>query len=326
MARLRLFANLREIAGTGAVDVDGGTVDEVLEGAIARFGSDFARALGPAQVWVDGERASRDATVGADSEVAAIPPVSGGAMLVRSPMAIEIGIIGILAAALFGANAVSLQWFAVTVVLVVGVWAFDITTAAERRDLPVASVPAIAAALGGVLATYRFGANGAAAATIGAVLLSLTWSVFSYRLREIDSITAGSMIAMSSALGSSALVMLRLRSYEETQVFLFVAAVAVFVSWLSDRSEMPIVDPLVAMLIGAILGGAVAGAFWAPDLLAAIAGAVAAAIALVAGRNLGMLVRAGGFFAGGHAPGSLSYLDGVVIAAAAFWTLLTVLS
>jgi hypothetical protein len=120
--------------------------------------------------------------------------------------------------------------------------------------------------------------------------------------------------------------MLRLRSYEETQVFLFVAAVAVFVSWLSDRSEMPIVDPLVGMLIGAVLGGAVAGAFWAPDLLAAIAGAVAAAIALVAGRNFGMLVRAGGFFVGGHAPGSLSYLDGVVIAAAAFWTLLTVLS
>jgi molybdopterin synthase catalytic subunit/molybdopterin synthase sulfur carrier subunit len=326
MARLRLFANLREIAGTGAVDVDGGTVDEVLQSAIDRFGSDFARALGPAQVWVDGERAGGDSPVSADSEVAAIPPVSGGAMLVRSPMAIEISIVGVLAAALFGANAVSLQWFAVTVVLVVGVWAFDITTAAERRDLPVASVPAVTAALGGVLATYRFGANGMATATIGAVLLALVWSVFSHRLRSIDSITAGAMIAVCSALGSSALVLLRLRSYDETQVFLFVAAIAVFVSWLSDRSEMPIVDPLVAMLIGAILGGAVAGAFWAPDLLAAIGGAIAGAIALVAGRNLGMLIRAGGFFVGGPAPGSLSYLDGMVIAAAAFWTLVTILS
>lgn len=326
MARLRLFANLREIAGTGSIEVEGGTVDEVLQSAIDRFGSDFARALEPAQVWVDGERARSDAPVSAESEVAAIPPVSGGAMLVRSPMAIEMGIVGVLAATLFGANAVSLQWFSVMVVLVVGVWAFDVTTAAERRGLPVASFPAVVAALGGVLATYRFGANGMAAATVGAVLFALTWSVFSDRLRDVDSITTGAVVAMCSALGSSALVMLRLRSYEETQVFLFVATAAIVASWLSDRSEMPILDPLVAMLVGAILGGAVAGAFWAPDLLAAIAGAVAAALALVAGRNLGMLIRAGGYFAGGAAPGSLSYLDGLVIAAAAFWSLVTVLT
>lgn len=326
MARLRLFANLREIAGTGSVEVEGGTVDEVLQSAIDRFGGDFARALEPAQVWVDGERVAHDAPVSADSEVAAIPPVSGGAMLVRSPMAIEISIVGALAATMFGANAISLQWFAVTVVLVVGVWAFDIAAAAERRGLPVAGVVAVVAALGGVLATYRFGANGMAVASVGAVLLALMASVFSPRLRDIDSMTAGAMIALTSALGSSALVLLRLRSYEEAQVFLFIAAVAVFVSWLSDRSEMPIVDPLVAMLTGAVLGGAVAGAFWAPDLLAAIAGAVASAVALVAGRNLGMLVRAGGFYAGEPAPGSLSYLDGVVIAAAAFWALVTILS
>jgi molybdopterin synthase sulfur carrier subunit len=326
MARLRLFANLREIAGTSSVEVEGSTVGEVLASAIERFGEDFARALQPAQVWVDGERAKADAVVSSGSEVAAIPPVSGGAMLVRSPMAIEIGIVGVLTAALFGANAASLQWFAVTVVLVLGVWAYDVASAAERRDLDVAFFPGAAAALGGVLATYRYGALGMAAATIGAILLSLIWSVFQHRLRPVESVTAGASIALMSALSASSLVILRLRSRDETLVFLFVVTVAVFVSWLSDRSEMPIVDPLVAMLIGAIVGGAVAGAFWAPDLLVAIAGSVAAAIALVAGRNLGMLIRAGGFFASGHIPGSLSYLDGVVAAAGAYWALVTVLT
>jgi len=326
MARLRLFANLREIAGTGSVEVAGSTVEEVLQGAIDRFGGEFARALEPAQVWVNGERARAGAPISADSEVAAIPPVSGGAMLVRSPMAIEIGIMAALAIALFGANAISIQWFAVAVFLVVAVWVYDLVSAAERRELDLAFFPAVAAALGGVLATYRFGAYGMAGATIGAVLLSLIWSLFLHRLRPIESLTAGAVMALSAALGASALLILRLRSQEETLVFLFVAAIAVLVSWLSDRSEMPIVDPLVAMLIGAIVGGAVAGAIWAPDVLAAIAGAMAAAVALVAGRNLGMLIRVGGFFSEGTLPGSLSYLDGVVLAAGAFWAMVTILT
>ena len=326
MAHLRLFANLREIAGTGSLEVEGKTVAEVLDAAIRRFGSEFERALEPAQVWLDGERVPADTPVSAGSEVAAIPPVSGGAMLVRSPMAIEIGIVGALTLALFGANAASLQWFAVAVVLVIGVWAFDLASAAERRDLDVAFFPGVAATFAGVVATYRFGAYGMAAAAVGAVLVALIWSVFLHRLRPLESITAGAMIALTSALGAGSMVVLRLRSQDETLVFLFVVAVAVFVSWLSDRSEMPIVDPLVAMLIGAVVAGTVAGAFFAPDLLVAIAGSVAAAIALVAGRNLGMLVRAGGFFATGHVPGSLSYLDGVVLAAGAFWALVTILS
>jgi len=326
MARLRLFANLREIAGTGSLDVAGDTVAEVLDSAIRRFGPEFERALGPAQVWLDGERVPVDTPVSPESEVAAIPPVSGGAMLVRSPMAIEIGIVGALTAALFGANAASIQWFAVALVLVLGVWAFDMASAAERRDLDIAFFPGLAAAFGGVIATYRYGAYGMAAATIGAVLLALIWSVLLHRLRPIESLTAGAAIAMTTALGAGSMVVLRLRSEDETLVFLFVVAVAVFVSWLSDRSEMPIVDPLVAMLVGAIVAGTVAGAFFAPDVLVAIGGSVAAAIALVAGRNLGMLIRAGGFFASGEVPGSLAYLDGVVLAAGAFWSLVTILS
>jgi len=326
MARLRLFANLREIAGTSAVEIDGGTVGEVLDSAVRRFGADFERALEPAQVWLDGERVPLDTPVSPGSDVAAIPPVSGGAMLVRSPMAIEIGIVGALTAALFGANAVSLQWFSVAVVLVIGVWAFDMASAAERRGLDIAFVPGVAAAFAGVVATYRYGAYGMAAATIGAILVALVWSVLLHRLRPLESITAGAAIALTSALGAGSMVVLRLRSEDEALVFLFVVAVAVFVSWLSDRSEMPIVDPLVAMLVGAVVAGTVAGAFFAPDLLVAIAGSVAAAIALVAGRNLGMLIRAGGFFATGHVPGSLSYLDGVVLAAGAFWALVTILT
>ena len=54
--------------------------------------------------------------------------------------------------------------------------------------------------------------------------------------------------------------------------------------------------------------------------------AVAAAIALVAGRNLGMLLRAGGLFEQGPIPGSLTYLDGALLAAVSYWSVLTVLA
>lgn len=326
MARLRLFANLRELAGTAATEIEGATVSEVLGTATARFGVDFGRALQTAQVWVDGNRVGLDAPVGPGAEVAVIPPVSGGALVVRSPIGIEAALVLLTFALLFAGNAISLEWFTVIVVFVSSVWALDLTGATDRRSLPMANAVILLAIGGAAIASFRFGPFGMAASTIGAVLLVLIASVFRPILRPIDSFAAGATVALVAAAGTSATVLLRLRSRDETLVFLFVLTVAVVVSWFSDRSEMPILDPLVALIVGAVLSGAVGGALWAPDLLAAIGASVAAAIALVAGRNLGTLLRAGGFFVQGPIPGSLSYFDGALLAAAAFWSILTVLS
>lgn len=329
MARLRLFANLRELAGTGTADVAGSTVGEVLRRATETYGAEFGRALESAQVWVDGDQATPESPVSDGAEVAVIPPVSGGAMAVRSPMLIEIGLAAALTAALFITNTLSgesgLRWLTVASVLVGAMWAYDITAAADRRGLPVGMGPGLMAVLAGVLATYRFGAPGTAGATVGAALIVLVWGIISPYLRSIDSIAAGVALATTAAFGSASFVLLRLRSREEAFAFLFVATVAVGVSWLSDRTDMPILDPLVAIIVAAITSGAIAGAIWAPDLLATVAASVGAALALVAGRNLGMLLRAGGFFEAGPIPGSLHYLDGVFMAAGPFWVLLTVL-
>lgn len=78
MARLRLFAAAREAAGTGSDDVPGGTVGAVLDEAVRRYGRHFADVLATCAVWVDGVPASRHDAVGADAEVAVLPPVSGG--------------------------------------------------------------------------------------------------------------------------------------------------------------------------------------------------------------------------------------------------------
>ena len=78
MPRLRLFAQAREIAGTAKADLAGSTVAEVLDDAVARFGPHFADVLTRCAVWVNGQPADPSTAVGADDEVAVLPPVSGG--------------------------------------------------------------------------------------------------------------------------------------------------------------------------------------------------------------------------------------------------------
>ena len=80
VAQLRLFASAREAAGTAHDVVSGATVDEVLQSAVSRFGSEFARVLGASRVWVNGEQALGTTPVTDSDEVAVLPPVSGGAL------------------------------------------------------------------------------------------------------------------------------------------------------------------------------------------------------------------------------------------------------
>lgn len=79
MARVRLFAVLREIAGTREVEAEGATVGEVLEDLCERYGERFAGPARAGSIVVDGERASPDRPIAGDEEVAILPPVSGGA-------------------------------------------------------------------------------------------------------------------------------------------------------------------------------------------------------------------------------------------------------
>jgi sulfur-carrier protein len=83
---LRLFATLRDLAGTSRVEMEASSLAEVLEEARRRFGPEFERGLETAAVWVDGEpfvanaaRADRDEALHPGAEVALLPPVSGGA-------------------------------------------------------------------------------------------------------------------------------------------------------------------------------------------------------------------------------------------------------
>ncbi len=78
MAILRLFASVREAAGTNRDEVEGTDVGEVLASACARYGATFTALLATCKVWVNGEPADAATPVGPADEVAVLPPVSGG--------------------------------------------------------------------------------------------------------------------------------------------------------------------------------------------------------------------------------------------------------
>jgi MoaD family protein len=76
--KVRLFAQAREAAGTGADELPGTTVDEVLQAARQRYGAAFTSVLEQSRVWVNGDPAEDGQSVDDSDEVAVLPPVSGG--------------------------------------------------------------------------------------------------------------------------------------------------------------------------------------------------------------------------------------------------------
>lgn len=79
MARVRLFAQAREAAGTAEAMVQGATVAEVIARAEQLWGPHFAAVVARSKVWCNGEEVRADHPVGDNDEVAVLPPVSGGA-------------------------------------------------------------------------------------------------------------------------------------------------------------------------------------------------------------------------------------------------------
>jgi MoaD family protein len=79
VVKVRLFAALRELAGSSEVEADGTSVDELVEALSRRYGERFEKIARAGSVVVDGERAGPEtALTGGSQEVALLPPVSGG--------------------------------------------------------------------------------------------------------------------------------------------------------------------------------------------------------------------------------------------------------
>lgn len=332
MPTLRLFARFREIAGTDETVVEEGTVGEILERASETYGPAFANGLRTAGVWVNGNPVALDAAVGADDEVAIIPPVSGGtyaAPRTQRPLAVDPAesiLSVIVLAALLVSAWVPLEWFVVITVGAALAWLWDLadtdaTRAGSINLYATLFAPALTAA-----ATYAWGYEGFAGGFAASIAIAIFWPIFEARWRDIESIAMTASVAMIAAAGAGALVMLRMMSTAIALSYLLIVSLAIIVALVTAAYGGQTVDPNVGILVGALMAGLLTGALTDDiDLAAGLVASVAVAAGLIAGRVLGSMVRTGSIVHTVRLPGQLSPLDGLWLAAPLFWLALVAL-
>lgn len=322
MAMVRLFANLREAAGTGTADIAGSTVAEVLHNASERFGSDFAAGLEIANVWVNGDQADATTPVGSRDEIALIPPVSGGTTALTESRATPAVLVIVLALTLALANADSVQTLTFAAVGLALAWIWDIHDTLTASGGVIAAVPSMIAVTAAGNAAYHWGTIGLAGAFALTVVVVLTWNLFTEYTRSIEAMSTEAATALIGAGGVGALVMMRLESETMVNAFLVVIVLGVVAAWAVERfyPDLQGVDPNLAGAVGALLGAVIIGLIVDSMSPAAALVATAAAIAgMFGGRSLLSLVRTGVVSHTTRSPGMLSAIDGATLSAAGFW-------
>ena len=343
MVRLRLFATLRQMAGTGEVEIDGQSVDEVLTAASKVYGSDFERGLATANIWVNGERADPGTPVRDGDEVAVLPPVSGGTIddlrpgdgvrpghehetVSVTPPILQTPVLSLLAwAVLLAANIGSARWFAIVVVGVAGAWAWDAFDEAGHRGSGMVRWPALVSIIVAVGSAWTWSSEGLGVAVALGVLVTLTWAVLSPSLHTIDAAGGTLLVTVAVTITSGSLVLVRLGSHGESRIsaFLIMLIVAHVVMWLRLGSDdTGFLDPHTAAAIAALIAGVATGVIWSTSLLAMVIAAAAVAAAFLAGRAFGSALRTGDLFLLGDLPGFLVPLDAAILAAPLYWVVL----
>jgi molybdopterin converting factor small subunit len=323
MATLRLFANLREIAGTSTVDVPAETVAGVIDEANDTYGPDFARAVTTAKVWVNGEPANPEMALAADDEVALLPPVSGGAVATRlaaDPMENALGLV--LLSAILVAGWLPLEWFTIIVVgaTLAALWDLADVDAVGTGHINIwpTLISPVAAAVG----AYAWGLAGFAGGIALGIIVALAWPVFDARHRGVEMTATTTTVGLIAGLGTGAFVLLRMRSTTVVIAFVIIAAAGIVAGTLAGAlgSRTQTIDPNVGTLIGSLLAGVLVGLIVDElDLAVALVASVSLAAGLIAGRALGSMLRTGTILHTQRAPGLLTSIDGIWVAAPLFW-------
>jgi MoaD family protein len=329
MATLRLFANLRESAGTNRVDIDATTVEDLLAKANAEFGERFTEGAAIAGVWVNGEPAEQETELASTDEVALIPPVSGGAITVPKldfgPNLLSIALIVALIAVAWADEA----WFVFVAVGAILAWVWDLSESSKRmRDSFVVFPPLIGTTFGAVGA-YAWGFEGFAAGIALAIILSVAWPVFDSSHREFRTTAATTLVTVIAAGASAGLVLIRLTGSFAVVAFVLITVLALVGAWFAGAYGAAIqsVDANVGALLGALLASLLAGLVISElDMAASLLGGVAAAAGVIAGRTLGSMLRTGVISHTEDPPGALSMFDGAAVAAPLFWLAIWVFS
>jgi molybdopterin converting factor small subunit len=327
---LRLFAHLREIAGTSRVELSGETVGEVLEAASEQFGERFAAGLRSAAIWRNGESASPTDPIAEGDELALIPPVSGGSTVMASGLVdstLVVGLVGVLL--LIGTNLASGQaWWTAGLVLLMSLWTVDVAARLEERGRQPATIGILLAIVLGVVSTHLLGGVGLGLTLFISVAAVLGWGVINRRFRELTDLAPSVVIALIATAGTGSLMLTR-SIYEPDQhsisIFILIVGLAALVATVLDRLRAPVLDPYSGTALAAVLGGALGALLWGEDVVGYVLVGLGMAVFLVVGRSLGSILRTGQVALSDAAPGALGLLDGAIFAAVLYYPLVSLI-
>jgi molybdopterin converting factor small subunit len=328
VATLRLFAALRELAGISRVEIEGGTVADVLESASTRYGADFRRALATAAVWRNGEAAQPGDPVSRDDELALIPPVSGGseamARMAVDPSALT-GAIAVLL--LIAANlAEGPAWWAAALVAVGAFWAVDLARLLEARGKVLAVNGLLLTLVLSAVSTHTLGGVGLGLVLFVTVAVMLGWGVAINEYRQLDAVAPAAVVGLLGGAAVGSLMLTRTvfePEFHSISVFLLVVVVATVAAWVLERLAAPLLDPFAGTALAALVAAAVGALLWDEDFVGYLLVGLGLAVTLVAGRSFGALMRTGRLALSQSAPGAMTALDGALFAAAFYYPLVT---
>lgn len=328
MVTLRLFASLRESAQTSRVELDADTVGDALDQAVARFGDRFARSLATAQIWVNGNKASRDTPLESGDEMALIPPVSGGAATLHDATDLtRVALTATLGVTVLLANLISTEALVFAAVGAMIAWLWDIADTYAARRPAIQIIPAMAAATAGATAAYRWGQPGLAGGVAAGIMLALAWTVFDRTNRGVDAFALSVLLSGVAALGTGSLVIVKLRSTTEVTAFVVIAGVAAAAAWAGRRFGGASIDPNLAILLVTLATGTAAGGIAdSLDLVVMLLASAVTAGGLIAGRVLGSMIRNGDVLHTLRGPGMLTMLDPAAIGVSLWWASLVLFS
>lgn len=329
MATLRLFANLRELAGRARVEIDGETVGEVIDEAVSRFGPDFAAGLTSAAIWRNGEPAVASDPIKGGDELALIPPVSGGGNVMVGEMVDSSLVTGLLALlVLIGTNlAPGPAWWAAGLVLLAALWATDLASRLTERGRVPATIGILCSFVLAAVATHVLGGVGFGLTLFLAVTIVLGWGVAVPEYRQLEAVAPSVLVALigSAAVGS---LMLTRTFFEEDHhaisIVILVTALSALTAVVLSRMRTPMLDPYSGTALASVVASTIGALIWREDIVGYILIGLGLAVALVAGRSLGSIIRTGRLALSETPPGPMTALDPFMLAAALYYPLVSV--
>lgn len=326
MAKLRMFANLREIAGTGRAEFEADTVAGVIRVASEKYGEEFARGVESSRIWVNGEEAGPDDRLGDGDEVVLLPPVSGGSQ----PVAISsIDLLGFLPLLVAGvvvlASMQGQEIWSAALVAVIAVWALDVGSTFSARGRRFAPLAVTTAAAAGAISAHVLGGAGYGLAMAVAVAVCLGWAVTFDEYRQVEVFAPTALAGVLAAMAVASMVLANsAHAPGDRAVDIFLVAVIAGIALGSMVARMPAIpylDPFSTTAIVAVIASVAAAALWDADVVGYLLVGLGVAVALVGGRGLASMLRTGAVRLTDRSPGLMPSLEGVVLAAAVYFPL-----